>query len=855
MWMRTLLLAAAIPLAARAEARWIWIEGEPDAPVNRLTYFRKVVDLAAIPENGDLLFAADSNARLSINGQPVRRKVTRYHEDKITADVVDAAPYLRTGRNVVVVLHHNWGPVTTFQRSANRHAGLYVKGSWIESGETWRAIMAPEFAPHDRQIRGVDGGRAFRIRFPMIVDGRKALPDSMHTAGFDDASWRRAVEVSNGPWPSAPNPVEIPGQREYAVYAPGILAAGALHPSQPLSDDPLSIAVGIRTARYSPEAAALAAAKAFFHRQPVKIQGLAGESRYVTFDFQQPVHGFPFLDLESASQGVTIDLGYGEIAYSQRTGEAQVRPDGGIDSEAVVGIGYADRYVTRSGAQRFEFPDERTARWLTLHFHFASAGEVVVRETGIVRSQYPILPVGSFFCGDERVEQIVKLCQIHAVVTMSDGYVDTPGREDGQWIEDARVRAIIGSRWYGDERLRRVVLRLHAESARGDGGFHAFPPSNYPAYPSSYDWAVQWTAMLYDDYFWTGRADLIERYWKPLREFWANLLSKVDANGIWRTRRVLADIRVGIHPTNDRESSGIVTPFMIERLRWSAEMAKAAGHAPEAEEWMVVADRMARAFRQFHILPASGNVPPLAGDRLNPENPATERGLSQAGQVNAVLAGLLSRESLDYAFGPPDGRPPAGMARWNNPTFAYRALRALSDHGMTDRAVAHLIERYAPYLPGHPRNPVPAELQGPQGGPLPEYWVSREDLGLKPGDKNPAQPLDETGSHGWSAVPLLWMHESLLGVRILDPGGSRLRIAPDAGGLPFVAGQTRTPKGNVWVEWQPSKQRLELEIPAGVTAEMPLASLRVESAPPQGAKKGKAGYLLSRPGKYVFGAK
>ncbi|MFN0168972.1 MAG: hypothetical protein ACKV22_21310 [Bryobacteraceae bacterium] len=37
-----------------------------------------------------------------------------------------------------------------------------------------------------------------------------------------------------------------------------------------------------------------------------------------------------------------------------------------------------------------------------------------------------------------------------------------------------------------------------------------------------------------------------------------------------------------------------------------------------------------------------------------------------------------------------------------------------------------------------------------------------------------------------------------------------------------------------------------------MTAEVPLASLRVKSAPPHGAKKGKAGYLLSRPGKYVF---
>jgi len=118
------------------------------------------------------------------------------------------------------------------------------------------------------------------------------------------------------------------------------------------------------------------------------------------------------------------------------------------------------------------------------------------------------------------------------------------------------------------------------------------------------------------------------------------------------------------------------------------------------------------------------------------------------------------------------------------------------------------------------RNRVPLELQGPYGGPPPEYWVSREDLGLKDGEPNPAQPVDDTGSHGWQAVPLLWLHDSLLGVRIAEPGGARLTIAPQTGGLPYVSGATMTPKGRVWVYWDGRK--FELELPVGVTAEIKL---------------------------------
>lgn len=846
-----LLVLLVVTATLQAAPRWIWAAGAQDAPKNRFTWFRKVVELKTVPADATLLFAADSNAHLWINGQVLRRKVTRYHEDKITAEVVDASGALRRGRNAVVVLHHNWGPIVTFQRSANRHAGLWIGGAWLETDASWKARAAPEYLPHESQIVGANKGRDHRIRYPVIEDRRKALKGEIHSAAFDDADWPNAVEVLDGPWPASPAPVETPGQSEYAVDPAAAVAAGVLTPAEPLRKDPLSIAAGIRTARYTPREEVRSS-------WPV-VRGRTGESRYITFDFHQPVHGYPFLELAGASEGVTIDFGYGELACSQYSGRRFIDTNGWLNPEAVVGAGYADRYITRAGAQSVELPDERTARWLTLHFHFASDGELRVSRAGMVRSQYPVEEVGTFACGNRRVEQIVRLCRIHAQVTMSDGYVDTPGREDGQWIEDARVRGLIASRWFGDERLRRVMLRIHAESTRGDGGFHAFPPSNYPAYPASYDWAAQWTAMLYDDYLWSGRTDLIKRYWSVLAAFWQNTLSRVDEQGIWRSRRVLADIRVGVHPSSDSQSSGIVTAFLIERLRWSAQMARASDHTAEADRWQRTADRMAQAFRRYHWIAATATVPAHADDCLDPEQPSAARGFSQAAQANTVLAGLVSdaeaRAVLDYAFTAPDGSPPPGVTRWNNPTFSRRSLRALSDHGLAARAVAHLIERYSPYLPGNPRNRVDARLQGPHGGPLPEYWVSREDRKLKEGEINTAQPDDETGSHGWGAAPLLWLHDSLLGVRISEPGGGRLRIAPEAGGLPFVSGATRTPKGLVRVSWHPAEGRLEVRIPAGVTAELVIptpwrdAKLR---APTAARASGVGRYRLQGAGSYVF---
>ena len=278
-----------------------------------------------------------------------------------------------------------------------------------------------------------------------------------------------------------------------------------------------------------------------------------------------------------------------------------------------------------------------------------------------------------------------------------------------------------------------------------------------------------------------------------------------------------------------------------------------------------MADKMADAFRKYHLVPAAPSTPAHVADRFAPDKPDLNRGYSQAGQTIAVTAGLLTpeeaRADIEYAFPNPDGSPPPTITRWNNPTYGYRVLRALSETGLGERAVAHLIERYSPYLPGNPRNQTPLKLQGPFGGPLPEYWVNREDLQLKPDEKCTAQPADETGSHGWGSVPLLWLHDSVLGVRVTEPGGGRIRVAPDAAGLPYVAGHTATPKGTVWVYWDPQQWRLEVALPAGVQAELiPPAVCKTKrletlTAPGPVARNDKAELQLTTAGTYVFQAR
>lgn len=784
---------------------WIWTGGEPN-PANIFTWFRRVVDLSAGPEVAELRFAADSTAKLWVNGVLVRRKVTRFHEPEVRADVVSVARHLRPGRNVVVALHHNWGDIVTFQRTGNSHAGLYLDGSWITTDESWRWLHAAEFEAHTEQFKGLAGG-APRIRYPVRWNATLGEdPAAFHASDYDDAHWAPAVAVTDRPWPEHLLDVETPAQRESRQEALSVLAAGR---------------VGVAV---EPDPQATDAAANLIRRKPYAIVGLAGETHYVTVDLQRPVHGYPFLEIETDVEAAAF-VGYGELAVSPHSGRDLVTVDGAIDVDGVVADRYADILWPAQGRRSYEFPDERTARWLTVQVTFSSAGSFTLHGLGLVKSQYPIEVRGTFECGDERIDQIVKLALVHAEITMSDAYVDTPGREDGQWVEDARPRAALGARWFGDHLLRRLMIRTLSEGQRADGNLHPFFPSNFPYGPAQWDWSLQWVGMIADEYRWSADATFLAKYFPAIERLWEAVTPDIGADGVWRTSHVFGDIRNSA-PLADGDSSGIVTPWVIDRLRDSVDLARVLGRHDAADEWSRLADRVAVAFRENHLTSDNSLGVRLVADSIDAAG--LPSGFSQAGQIIPLYDGLLTPDEaeavIEAAFPGPDGSPPPSLARWNNPTWSYRVLRALSEHGFHERALAHLLERYEPFLPGHPDNEVDLALQGPYGGPLPEYWVSRRDLNLAAGELNDRQPIDPTGSHGWGAMPLLWLHEYLLGVTIPTPGGGELAIRPVSAGLPFVTGTTVTPLGPVYVHFEPSQPRLVVEIPAGASARLALPS-------------------------------
>ena len=157
-----------------------------------------------------------------------------------------------------------------------------------------------------------------------------------------------------------------------------------------------------------------------------------------------------------------------------------------------------------------------------------------------------------------------------------------------------------------------------------------------------------------------------------------------------------------------------MTAQLIDRLRLSILMAKASGNEADAAKWQAIHNRLLQAFTRDHLVAQAGSVPLHVDDLADPHKAQVQGGYSQAAQAMTISAGLLpadkAKADLEYAYNAPDGSPPAGVDRWNNPTYLFRALDALSAVGLSPRAARHLFERFSQYLPDDPRNETPKLL-------------------------------------------------------------------------------------------------------------------------------------------------
>jgi hypothetical protein len=160
-------------------------------PVDRVVLLRRVVDVTSVPASAPCRLWSDGRHILRVNGVEVARGPVRSDPRRAHYDVVDLAPHLRTGPNVLAVTARHFGAATSWWTPV---PPSYTLGG---GAVVLEARVGDEWIVTDREWRGAPG----EAWTPVPVPGDVAcLPlesfDGWELPDYDDGAWRRASELT-----------------------------------------------------------------------------------------------------------------------------------------------------------------------------------------------------------------------------------------------------------------------------------------------------------------------------------------------------------------------------------------------------------------------------------------------------------------------------------------------------------------------------------------------------------------------------------------------------------------------------------------------------------------------------------
>ena len=184
------------------------------------------------------------------------------------------------------------------------------------------------------------------------------------------------------------------------------------------------------------------------------------------------------------------------------------------------------RYICGEGDNQFTSLMRRSGRYLFLTFRNLER-PAALRAVRLVESTYPVAPVGSFACSDERLNKIWEISARTLKLCMEDTFTDCPLYEQTHWVGDARNEALIGFSAFGAPDLARRCAKLTAYSLDHkpyvlgeDAGvpmeyLHALRnPLTISQTPSTWDivipvWSFLWTISTWDYYYYSGDVEFL----------------------------------------------------------------------------------------------------------------------------------------------------------------------------------------------------------------------------------------------------------------------------------------------------------------------------------------------------------
>ncbi len=398
-----------------------------------------------------------------------------------------------------------------------------------------------------------------------------------------------------------------------------------------------------------------------------------------------------------------------------------------------------------------------------------SSAELQLKEVRAIYSYLDIPYKGSFRCNDERLNKIWMTGAYTVHLNMQDYLWDGIKRDRLVWIGDLHPEVMTVNSVFGYNEVVPKSLDLIRDIT---------PLPQWMNSISSY--SIWWLLIHRDWYYYQGNLAYLKEQQPYLTGLLRHLISKTDKDG----RELLDGGRFLDWPSSENEpaiNAGLQA-LMIQAFNAGDELCTILGDQDLAAECRKMAKKAVKSSSKARqAVLTSGKEPDAPGSK-------------QAAALMA-LSGMMSPEEADTKYLSVNG------AHGFSTFYGYYMLKAMAEANNHQGAL-DVIRRYwgamldlgatsfwedfnLKWLP----NAARIDELVPEG---------KKDIHGDYGDYC-YKGFRHSLCHGWASGPTSWLSEYVLGVQVVEPGCSKVKITPHLGDLQWVEGAFPTPKGVITI--------------------------------------------------------
>ena len=755
-------------------ARWISVPGT-GAQDYGVYYFRKDVDLAAVPADYVVHVTGDNRYKLYANGQLVSLGPAKGDATHWNYETVDLAPYLAPGTNVIAALvYHEGRDKPDSQVSVS--AGFLLQGEgnarMLYTDRSWKCLADKAYSPLRVSVSG------YYVAGPGEQVDMAQTPKGWNTAAVSTEGWPDAAQGPAG----EPKDYNNPNQGEGHNLRPSTLPQMELTPQRLAS---VRKAEGVKVPAGFLEGKAALTVPANTKAELLLDQGFLTNA-YFNAAF-------------SGGAGAQITIGYAEALFIP-SGQPDVPPDmparyaerarmprpagkGNRDEvDGKVFIGREDRLLSDgSEGQTFTTLSWRTYRYVRVLVETAAEPLRITDLSGTFTG-YPFTLDSRLDTDNAELQKMLEIGWRTARLCAVETYMDCPYYEQLQYLGDTRIQALVTLYNSADDHLVRNFLYLADISRSADGITRSRYPTTIPQHIQPY--ALSYIYALHDYMMYGGDVGFVMDLLPGAEQIIHYFQRYQQADGRVRNLPgwnfsdwVNGDPRWNYgSPLKGADGCSILMDLqLLYAYQLMADMERVRGNEWQAGEYLREAGRLTEAVKKNYWNAARG----LFSDRAEQDN------YSQHAGALAILCGIVD--------------DPAAMGR-----------KLLEDSSLAPCSLYYKFYLHEALVKA-----------GLGDGYLDWLDVWRENIAM--GMTTWAETSDVSGTrsdcHAWGASPNIEFYRTVLGIDSAAPGFSRVRIEPHLGELKQVGGTIPHPQGAISVKYRVQGKALQAEInlPAGVT--------------------------------------